>query len=67
MDINKIKSLIKEGEGQKIEFKKAEFAFPKDAWETVCAFLNTDGDLFTFEFKHELFKKKKKKSDQVSD
>lgn len=41
--IEQIKQLIAEGENQRIEFKEALFQFPKDAYETVCAFLNTDG------------------------
>ena len=40
-----IKKLIAEGENQHIEFKKAKNDFPKDAFETICAFLNTDGGI----------------------
>ena len=41
--IEQIKKLIAEGENQRVEFKEALFQFPKDAYATVCAFLNTDG------------------------
>ena len=38
-----IARLIKKGENQKVEFKEAKFDFPKSTYETICAFLNTDG------------------------
>ena len=38
-----IKKLIAGGENQKVEFKEADFEFPKSAYETICAFLNTNG------------------------
>ena len=38
-----IKTLIANGENQKVEFKKAKNDFPKDAYETICAFLNSNG------------------------
>ena len=38
-----VKSLISAGENQKVEFKEATFDFPKSAYETICAFLNTNG------------------------
>ncbi len=41
--INQIKKLIAGGENQKVEFKEAFFKFPKDAFESICAFLNADG------------------------
>lgn len=41
--IEQIKKLIAGGENQRVEFKEATFKFPKDAYETICAFLNTDG------------------------
>lgn len=39
----KIKELIKEGEGQTCEFKLATEGLPRNLFETVCAFLNTIG------------------------
>ena len=41
--IERIKKIIKQGEGPKVEFKKAHYQVPVDVYETVCAFLNTDG------------------------
>lgn len=41
--IEQIKKLIAGGESQHVEFKKAKNDFPKDAFESICAFLNTDG------------------------
>ena len=41
--LEQIKKLISTGENQKIEFKKARADFPKDAFETICAFLNAEG------------------------
>ena len=41
--IERIKKIIKQGEGPKVEFKKAYYQVPVDVYETVCAFLNTDG------------------------
>jgi ATP-dependent DNA helicase RecG len=41
--IEYIKTLIANGEGQRVEFKKAKNDFPKDAYETICAFLNAEG------------------------
>ena len=43
--INNLKKIIEKGETQKVEFKRAAFDFPKDAFETICAFLNTDGGI----------------------
>lgn len=42
MDITELKTLIRHGESQKIEFKKST-AKLKSAAETLCAFLNTGG------------------------
>ena len=43
----KIKSLIQQGEGLQIEFKKCEYSLGRDVFETVCAFLNRlGGELF---------------------
>jgi len=41
----RIKKLISGGENQKVEFKEATFQFPRDTYETICAFLNTDGGI----------------------
>ena len=38
-----LRNLISAGENQKVEFKEATFEFPKNAYETICAFLNTNG------------------------
>jgi len=37
---SKIKGIIKQGEGLRIEFKECKTALNKDIYETVCAFLN---------------------------
>lgn len=41
--IEKIKTLIAQGEGLKVEFKEAQGGFPKSVYETICAFSNTQG------------------------
>ncbi len=38
-----IKHLLEQGEGLKVEFKTASGGIPKNLYETVCAFSNTDG------------------------
>jgi len=38
-----IKSLITSGEKFTTEFKESSFSLPKNIFETICAFLNTDG------------------------
>ena len=43
MHINQIKEFLEEGEGLNLEFKKATNKLPDNLFETVCAFLNTDG------------------------
>ena len=43
--IEQIKKLIAGGENQHVEFKKAKNDFPNDAFETICAFLNTEGGM----------------------
>lgn len=40
---SKIKAIIKQGEGLRIEFKECKTALNKDIYETVCAFLNRSG------------------------
>jgi len=41
--IEQIKKLIAGGENQRVEFKEADFDFPRNAYESICAFLNTNG------------------------
>jgi ATP-dependent DNA helicase RecG len=41
--IERIKGLIAQGEGLKVEFKTAEGGIPKSVYETVCSFANTRG------------------------
>ncbi len=41
--INKIRSIIAQGEGLKIEFKAAQSGLPKNIYETICAFSNSQG------------------------
>lgn len=41
--IEQLKKLIAGGENQKAEFKEAGLDFPKNAYESICAFLNTNG------------------------
>jgi ATP-dependent DNA helicase RecG len=43
VDIEKIKSIIKQGEGWNIEFKKTRDSLSRSLFETVCAFLNRKG------------------------
>ena len=40
---NKIKAILKQGEGLRIEFKECKSVLNKDIYETVCAFLNRSG------------------------
>jgi ATP-dependent DNA helicase RecG len=40
---NKIKQLIKQGEGQEIEFKESYSSLTRSVFETICAFLNRKG------------------------
>ena len=40
---SKIKAIIKQGEGARIEFKECNTTLNKDIYETVCAFLNRSG------------------------
>lgn len=41
--LEKIRSLLQQGEGLKIEFEEAQGGMPKSVYETVCAFSNTQG------------------------
>ena len=40
-----IKHIIRQGENIHAEFKKSRSKLPKDLFETICAFLNTDGGI----------------------
>ena len=42
-DAKKIKAIIEQGEGYRIEFKKSYKAVPRNAYESICAFLNEKG------------------------
>lgn len=42
-ETNKIKQLIKQGEGQEIEFKESYSSLTRSVFETICAFLNRKG------------------------
>lgn len=43
MTTEQIKSIISNGEGVTIEFKKSHNTLPRNLFETICAFLNRDG------------------------
>lgn len=43
MDLSEITTLLKQGEGVRVEFKAAEKSTPNSLYETVVAFANTDG------------------------
>jgi ATP-dependent DNA helicase RecG len=43
MTIEKIYTLLKQGEGTRLEFKEAKFALPKTLFESICAMLNNEG------------------------
>lgn len=43
MHTDKIKELIKQGEGTEVEFKSSSFKLNRDAFESICAFLNRRG------------------------
>lgn len=43
MTAKKLQQIISQGEGLKIEFKKAKNKLPNNLFETVCAFLNKSG------------------------
>ena len=42
-EINKIKQLIKQGEGIEVEFKESNGSLTRSVFETICAFLNRKG------------------------
>lgn len=41
--LERIRSLLQQGEGLKVEFKEATNSLPNTVYETVCSFLNTKG------------------------
>ncbi len=41
--LERIKNLLNQKEKSDLEFKRATFQVPNDVYQTVCAFLNTDG------------------------
>ncbi len=43
MTSSEIKGYLKEGEGLHLEFKEATNSLPRSLFDSVCAFLNTDG------------------------
>lgn len=43
MILEKLKDILQKGEGIDIEFKTSQFDLSKDAFETICAFLNRRG------------------------
>jgi len=43
MNIEFIKQMLEKGEGLNCEFKEARTSLPNNLFETICAFLNTDG------------------------
>ena len=45
MNVEHLKMIIKKGEGLHTEFKKALRDIPRNLFDTVCAFLNTDGGM----------------------
>lgn len=40
--------IIRQGEGHTIEFKKSTMDITKDVYESICAFSNRDGDIFSW-------------------
>ncbi|MEO6682896.1 MAG: RNA-binding domain-containing protein [Ginsengibacter sp.] len=45
MTENELNTIIANGEGVRIEFKKAEKEVPKSLYETICAFMNKEGGI----------------------
>lgn len=42
---DKIKDILKQGEGRHVEFKTSKFELNRDVFESVCAFLNREGGI----------------------
>lgn len=43
MTRDKLKDLLQKGEGIEVEFKTSQFELNKNAFESICAFLNRRG------------------------
>jgi len=43
LGLERLKRLLKEQEGIRLEFKEARTALPRNLFETICAMLNRDG------------------------
>lgn len=43
MEVQRIRGIIRKGEGPTVEFKKANRELPKNLFDTICAFLNRNG------------------------
>jgi ATP-dependent DNA helicase RecG len=43
MEERELKNILSKGEGISVEFKEAKDQLPKNLFETICAFLNTEG------------------------
>jgi ATP-dependent DNA helicase RecG len=43
MNEERIKQLLQQPEGLRLEFKEAKAALPSNLFETICAFLNRSG------------------------
>ncbi|MBO0931874.1 RNA-binding domain-containing protein [Fibrella aquatilis] len=42
-DLDRIRQLLRQGEGPTVEFKEARTDLPRSLFETICAFLNREG------------------------
>lgn len=43
MTSDKLKEILQKGEGIEVEFKTSQFELNKNAFESICAFLNRKG------------------------
>ena len=43
MTLNKLEEILQKGEGIEVEFKTSRFELNKNAFESICAFLNRKG------------------------
>ena len=43
MTLHKLKEILQKGEGIEVEFKTSQFELNKNAFESICAFLNRTG------------------------